>query len=142
MVEIDPRNAEIYYAYGETMNRAGEQQRALLLLDLAFSIDTFVPPGWEFAKGHSFVLLERHEEALDHILPVLQRVPRLVPARVQLARTYAEMGDMDNARKAVHSILQIAPRYNVASSQKMFPCPAACERARLTDNLRAAGLPE
>ncbi|MBS28869.1 MAG: hypothetical protein CL566_08115 [Alphaproteobacteria bacterium] len=60
-VEIVPRNAEVYYTYGETMNRAGNPARALPVLEMAFSIDTFVPPGWQFAKGHSYVLLGRYE---------------------------------------------------------------------------------
>ena len=140
--EIDPRNAEVYYAFGETMNRAGKPERALPILEMAFSIDTFVPPGWEFAKGHSYVLLRRYEEALEHILSVLQRVPRLVPARVQLARAYAEMGRLEDAKEAVKSVLDIAPRYRIASSQRMFPYPEARDRERLVDSLRAAGLPE
>lgn len=141
-VEIDSRNAEVYYAFGETMNRAGEPGRALPILELAFSIDTFVPPGWEFAKGHAYVLLRRYQDALEHILPVLERVPHFVPAKVQLARAYAEMGEIDQAKEIVGSILEVAPRYSVASSQKMFPYPSGQERARLVDALRAAGLPE
>lgn len=141
-VEIDPRNAEVYYAFGETMNRAGEPGRALPILEVAFSIDTFVPPGWEFAKGHSYVLLRRYQDALDHILPVLERIPHFVPARVQLARAYTEMGDLPKAQEIVESILKIAPRYSIVSSQKMFPYPSGKERARLVDALRTAGLPE
>jgi tetratricopeptide (TPR) repeat protein len=123
------------------MNRAGNPARALPIIEMAFSIDTFVPPGWQFAKGHSYVLLGRYEEALEHILPVLERIPRLMPARVQLARAYAEMGRLEDAEAAVRTILDIAPRYNVASLQRMFPYPEQQDRERLVDSLRAAGLP-
>tara|TARA_R110002110_G_scaffold415612_2_gene651728 strand:- start:185422 stop:187176 length:1755 start_codon:yes stop_codon:yes gene_type:complete len=140
-VEIAPRNAEVYYAFGETMNRAGNPARALPILEMAFSIDTFVPPGWQFAKGHAYVLLGRYEEALEQILPVLQRVPRLVPARVQLARAYAAMGRHDDAKAAVQSVLDVAPRYNIDSLERMFPYPEPQDQERLVDSLRAAGLP-
>lgn len=140
-IGIDPRNAEAFYAYGETMNRAGAPDRALPLLEKAFSIDTFVPPAWEFARGHSYVLLQRYDDALEHILPVIERLPRFVPARVQLARTYAEMGRMGDARAAVEKILEIAPRYAINSSRRMFPYPAEEERQRLTNALLFAGLP-
>lgn len=140
-IEIDPRNAEAYYAYGETMNRAGMPERALPILEKAFSIDTFVPPGWEFAKGHAYVLLRRYDNALEHILQVMERVPNFVPARVQVARAYAEMGRVDDAKASVRAILEIAPRYTISSSQRMFPYPSEEDRARLTDALLAAGLP-
>jgi adenylate cyclase len=140
-IEIDPRNAEAYYAYGETMNRAGDPGRALPILEKAFSIDTFVPPGWEFAKGHSYVLLRRYEEALDYMLPVIDRLPQFVPARVQIARAYTEMGRVDDAKASVRAVLEIAPRYSIGSSRRMFPYPNGEERARLTEALLAAGLP-
>ena len=141
-VAIDPRNAEAFFAYGETMNRRGDPERALPLLEMAFSIDTFVPPSWEFAKGHSFVLMQRYDAALSQILPVIERVPRFLPARVQLARAYAETDRIADAEDMVQSILKIAPKYGVGSASRMFPYPNENDRHRFLDALRKAGLPE
>jgi hypothetical protein len=52
------------------------------------------------------------------------------------------MGRLEDAKEAVKSVLDIAPRYRIASSQRMFPYPEARDRERLVDSLRAAGLPE
>ncbi len=141
-IAIDPRNAEALYAYGETMNRLGNPQKALPLLEKAFSIDTFVPPAWEFAKGHSYILMQRYDEAVSEFLPVIERVPGFVPARVQLARTFAEMDRMSDAEDIVRSIRKISPKYSLASAMRMFPYPDETNRTRLFDALRRAGLPQ
>ncbi len=140
-IELEPRNAEALYAFGETMNRGGEPERALPILEKAFSVDRFFPPSWEFAKAHSFILMRRYEEGLEILLPVIARAPRLVPARIQLARAYGEMGQMADAEAAVREILKIAPNYRISSAARMFPYPTKADRERLLDTLRHAGLP-
>jgi TolB-like protein len=141
-IAIDPRNAEAFYAYGETMNRLGNPQKAMPLLEKAFSIDTFVPPAWEFAKGHSYVLMQRHDEAVSEFLPIINRVPGFVPARVQLARTYAEMDRISDAEDIVRSIREIAPKYSLRSAARMFPYPDDANRTTLIGALKMAGLPQ
>ena len=139
---LNDRNAEVYYAFGETMNRRADPEKALGLLDAAFRIDTFVPPAWEFAKGHSRILLGQYDAALEHVLPVLERVPRFIPARVQLARAYWEMDRHGDARSIIESIIEFAPRYRLRNAKRMFPYPSAKEQKRLVSALQAAGLPE
>jgi TolB-like protein len=140
-VALAPDNAEVYLAYGETMNRLARPESALPLIETAFSIDTFVPPSWQFTKGHSFTLMGRYEEALNQFLPVLERVPGFMPARVQLARTYAEMGRSADASETVRTLREIAPRYRLSNAGRMFPYPEPAERKRIMDALRDAGLP-
>jgi len=138
----EPENAEALYAYGETMNRGGEPARALPILEKAFSVDEYFPPSWEFAKAHSFVLLKRFDDGLGILLPALARTPRLVPARVQLARAYGEMGRGTEAAAAVSEIRKSAPNYSLSSAARMFPYPTKVERDRLLNALRDAGLPD
>lgn len=139
-VQLDPNNAKAFYAYGETMNRLAMPEKALPLLEKSYGLDSFVPPAWSFAKGHSLGLLRRYEEALFHLLPVPERVPGFVPCRVQTTRVLAEMGRMEEAAAQVKAIRQTAPRYTLAHAKLMFPCPEATERSRLTEALESAGL--
>lgn len=140
--KLDPHSAEVFYAYGETMNRRADPHKALGLLRTAFEIDTFVPPSWEFAKGHSHVLLRDIDGVLANILPVLERVPRFIPARVQLARGYHDAGQIEEARRIAGSIREYAPKYRLTNAARMFPYPIAAERERMITALRDAGLPE
>jgi TolB-like protein len=141
-VALDPRCAEVYYAYGETMNRLAKPRRALPLLEHAFSIDTFVPPSWEFAKAHSFILMRQYDQAFAHILAALERVPRFIPALVQVARAYVEAGRIDEARATVGTIREFAPKYRLMNARRMFPYPDPEVRDRFIGALRSAGLPE
>ena len=124
------------------MNRGSNPERALPLLEKALSTESFQSTAWEWAKGHSYVLLRRYEDMLVHILPVVKANPKFVPARVQLARGYAEMGRMADAEATVNTILEIAPKYRLASAARMFPYPKLEDRERLLGALRDAGLPD
>ena len=141
-IALDPRNAEAYQSFGETMNRGSDPERALRLLEKAFSLDIIFPPSWEFALGHSFILLRRYEDARSKILPVLDRVPKFLPARVQLARAYSEMNRTKDAQAQIAAVRDISPRYTIENAKRMFPYPKEEDRRRLLDGLRTAGLPE
>ncbi|MFK8034538.1 MAG: winged helix-turn-helix domain-containing tetratricopeptide repeat protein, partial [Hyphomicrobiales bacterium] len=53
-IKLDPENAEVFHSYGETLNRLGQADNALPLLDRALGFDSFVPPSWIFPKAHSY----------------------------------------------------------------------------------------
>jgi adenylate cyclase len=141
-ITLDPRNAEAFYAFGETMNRAGKPARALPLFEKAFGIDKIVPPSWDFAVGSAYLSMRRYDEALAKLLPVIERVPGFLPARVQLARAYSEMDRLADAKREVEAILEIAPKFTMKNAFRMFPYPNEEDRRRLLDGLRDAGLPE
>lgn len=140
--KLAPRNAEVWHGYGETLNRLAMPKRALPILERALTIDSFVPPSWDFARGHSRILLRQYDRALEYIIPVLERVPGFVPARVQLARAYAEMDRSDYARRTIDALLSFAPRYRLSNAKRMFPYPVLTERDRFEAALREAGLPD
>jgi hypothetical protein len=86
--------------------------------------------------------MQRHDEAVSEFLPIINRVPGFVPARVQLARTYAEMDRISDAEDIVRSIREIAPKYSLRSAARMFPYPDDANRTRLIGALKMAGLPQ
>lgn len=136
----DPENAEVYHAYGETMNRLARPERALPLLERVFSMDSYFPPSWEFPQGHAQILLGAQERAIAHFRSVIARVDRFIPARVQLARALWEAGEVAEARQMVAEIKARAPAYSLAHARRMFPYPDAAQAARLQDALVGAGL--
>ncbi|GGF73748.1 hypothetical protein CDZ96_17990 [Mameliella alba] len=136
----DPENPEVYLAYGETMNRLARPQDAGPLLEAVFSKDSFLPPSWEFPQGHCQLLLGEQDVAVGHFQAVLDRVPRFIPARVQMVRAQWEVGDTDGARQTISRIKNIAPRYSLAHARRMFPYPVRKEANALTEALSGAGL--
>jgi tetratricopeptide (TPR) repeat protein len=128
------------FAYGETMNRLAQPDRALELLEQAFAKDSFHPPSWEFAKGHARVLLGEFDAAIAHFTAVLSRVERFIPARVQLARALQEHGQHSAAQEMVRLLKSYAPKYSLAAAERMFPYPDAQQKSRLITALSEAGL--
>ena len=141
-VALDPRSSDAFFAFGETMNRAGNPNKALPLIEQAIAIDIIPPPARDFGTGHAYLLMRRYDEAIAKFLQVLDRVPRFIPARVQLARAYGEMDRVSDANSMIAVLREVAPRYTVRSAQRMFPYSEEENRARLDDGLRKAGLPE
>lgn len=141
-LELDPSNAEVWHTYGETLNRLAVPVEALHRLETALGIDGYAPPSWEFARGHSRILLQDYDQALSHLLPVLDRVPGFMPARVQLTRLYAETDRLGEAADMVASISKLAPRYRMENALRMFPYPDAEHSERFERALKVAGFPE
>lgn len=139
-VNRDPDNAEVYLAYGETMNRLAQPEKAEALLDTVFSKDSYLPPSWEFPQGHTQILLEEHDRAIQHFRSVLDRVERFIPARVQLVRALWEIGDEQGATEMAATIREFAPKYSLAHAERMFPYPVEREKKRLIKALEGAGL--
>lgn len=135
----DRDNAEVYLAYGGTMNRLARPDRALELLALAFSKDGFHPPSWEFAKDRARALLGEHDRAIAHFTAVLNRVERFISARVQRARSLQEGGRHEDALDMAASIKRFAPKYSLGAARRVFPYPDAGHRLRLDRALTAAG---
>jgi len=136
----DPDNSEAFLAYGETMNRLARPDEAGPLLDTVFSKDSFLPPSWEFPQGHRQLLLGEQETAIGHFRSVLDRVERFIPARIQLVRALWEIGDAEEAQQMVDRVREIAPRYGLAHSKRMFPYPVRREADALTEALTGAGM--
>lgn len=136
----DPENAEVALAFGETLNRLAQPARAQTVLESAFGRDMYFPPSWEFAKGHSKLLLGDGEGAIAHFRSVLSRVERFVPARVQLIRALSEAEQADLAREEVDALRALAPRFSRAHARRMFPYPDPTVRQALDAALEEAGL--
>ena len=139
-VARDPESPEAYLAYGETMNRLARPQDAGPLLETLFSKDSFLPPSWEFPQGHRHLLLGEQEVAIGHFQFVLDRVPRFVPAQIQMVRAHWEAGDTESAKQAVSRIKEIAPKFSLAHAKRMFPYPFQKKADALTAALSCAGL--
>lgn len=139
-ISLDPGSAEVNHSFGETLNRLARPAEALGYLDRAFELESIAPASWDWCRGHSHVLLKDYEKALDRILPVLELVPGLVPAWVQLARLYAETGEIRQARLVVDRLRAVSPKFGIDHAKSMFPYPSEIERKRLISGLKAAGL--
>lgn len=139
---LAPQNAEVIATFSNVLIYYGEPNRALGMLKKAFSMETFVPPIWEFQVGIAHFLMGQIDQALVSLERLVERAPRFHQGYVYLASAYVESDRLDDAKKAAHKVLQLSPQYNIREAARRLPHRNGQERNRILDCLRKAGLPE
>lgn len=141
-ITLAPDNAELYATLGQVMNFCGNPQKGLELNEKALSLDTFVPPLWDFFGGISHLLLGHFDIAVAGFRRVIERAPMFVPVYAYLAWANVELDRLDEARDAIRTLLEIAPRYTVGEGTSRNPYRIDGVRNRFHTALGQAGLPE
>ncbi|MCO6439935.1 MAG: tetratricopeptide repeat protein, partial [Nitrococcus mobilis] len=76
--------------------------------------------GLLYIRGAALLAEGKNQAAANTYQELIAAHPKFVPARLQLARTREQLGDMDGARKALTEALELSPRHlgaEVALSQ-------------------------
>ena len=141
-IALAPNNADVNATFGQVLNYCGNPERALKMMEKAFSIEMFVPPNWEYQVGCSHLLLRRYDEALVRFNRAIERAPKFAPAYLHLAWACVELDRLDDANDAIKAVLEIVPQYTLIEVARIFPYRIDEDRNRYLDNLRKAGLPE
>ena len=140
-IELGPDNAEVNTMFGHVLNYCGDPERGLKLMEKAFSIDTFVPPNWDLHVGLSNLLLRQYYEALAAFNRSIERAPMYYPAQLFLGCAYIELDRLDDAKKAIKTVLEIIPNHTVEAVARILPFQDDEVRDRILNSLRKAGLP-
>jgi adenylate cyclase len=141
-IAMAPNDAGVYATFGQVLNYWGNPERALEMIEKAFSLETFAPPTWEFQLGHSHLLLRQYDEALTRYNGVIERAPKFALIYLHLACAYVELDRLDDARDAIKTALEIVPKYTVKELARILPYRIDEVRDRFVEGLRKAGLPE
>ena len=143
-IVLAPDNALVNATFGQVLNYWGNPERGLRMHEKAFSIDTMVPPNWEYQAGLSHFLLRQYDEALVRFNRAIERAPNFTPAHLLLAWAYVELDRLDDAKNAIKTVLKIIPNFTLKEVARMHAYPYRIDevRDRFLDSLRIAGLPE
>jgi adenylate cyclase len=131
------------WRYALTFVMAGEHTRAVAAACAHLRADPFYPPRAALWLGVAYFMLKRYQEGLRCLRKVLSRAPKSLGAHAWAAATYAQMGQLEDARREVAELLQIDPSYTVEVQRRLA---SFCKRQQDIDHflnaLRKAGLPE
>ncbi len=141
-IALAPNNAEVNAYYGQVLNYWGNPEKGLEMLERALSLDTIVPPNWEFYAGHSHLLLRQYDQALTRFNRMVERAPYFTSTYVCLACAYVELDRLDDAREMLKTALEITPQYTLKEVARIYPYRFDEDRNRILDSLRKAGLSE
>jgi adenylate cyclase len=121
---------------------AGEPARAVKVLEAHMRLDPFYEPYAPGIFGFACYLLKRHAEALPHLRECVSRAPNMRAGRLFLTATYAQLGQLDNARSEAAEVLRIDPSYTIDRSPVVTCLKRPEDFQHFWDGLRKAGLPE
>jgi len=94
----------------------------------------------ETGIAYAHMRAERWEDALRWAERALQSQPNTGNAARAIAISKAMMGQFDEARQAVKKLLELDPEARISNRPLLYV--SAEFRARITDALRKAGMPE
>jgi len=121
------------------LNYKDRSEEAIRLLDAAMQRDPY-PPAWIWeVRGSVLYQLKRYEEAIAAYLKAGPQ-PYWMPGL--LAAAYAQLGQSENARKAVAAMLKIKPDCVLGTFARLAIHIDPRKREHILDGLRKAGVPE
>jgi adenylate cyclase len=141
-MELDPDDVETCSYFAEALNYSGDPDEAIKLTEKAIRFDPLLPRHITFHLGHSYLLLNRLDDAVAFIRNTIDQVPTFVPAHVFLAVVYSEMDRMQEARSEIETVLKLAPGNTVPITSQRYPHRSSKTQNRFVEGLRKAGLPE
>jgi adenylate cyclase len=132
------------YRYAQALTLAGEHARAIEVLEANTRLDPFLPSVGAFAGwvGFANYMLKRYGEAVRSFRECTSRLPNALWPRVALASSYAQSGQVEEARAEAAEVLQINPRFTIESWKRLLVYKNPEDAEHFIDGMRKAGLPE
>ena len=98
---------------------AGEHSRAVAAARAHMRADPFYPPRAALWLGVAYFMLKRYQEALPYLREVVSRVPKSRGAHVWAAASYAQLGQLENARREAAEVLRIDAHLTVEFQRRL-----------------------
>jgi TolB-like protein/tetratricopeptide (TPR) repeat protein len=137
--QLNPNDVNIATDRANWLNYKDRSEEAIRLLDAAMQRDPY-PPAWIWeVRGSVLYQLKRYEEAIAAYLKAGPQ-PYWMPGL--LAAAYAQLGQSENARKAVAAMLKIKPDCVLGTFARLAIHIDPRKREHILDGLRKAGVPE
>ena len=138
-LQYDPNNANARVLLATLLYYAGRPEIGVERIRDAMSINPHHPYNYHFHLGQAYFVLRKYREAEEAFLKGLASNPSSERLRVWLAATYAQSGEIENARWEAEQVLLSNPGFSVTRMEEAFPFKDPAELKHFTDGLRMAG---
>ncbi len=133
----------IDYRYARALTYAGEPARAIEVLEAAIRLDPFQPLNHSSVfMGQANYMLKRYDDAARLFRECASRQPNSQWPHLWLAGTYAQLGQLDEARTEAAEVLRINPGFTIERYKRLAVHKNPKDVEHRLDGLRKAGLPE
>ncbi len=141
-IDLDTNFADGYAALAFTLNYAGRPVESLAAIRKAMRLNPRYPFLYRWNVGHSFLLMERYDEAIEAFESVVAVNPEFPVAHLTLAVAYAQSGRIEDAEWEAEEILTLLPGFTIERDRRRHPYLNPADMERYLQGLRKAGLPE
>lgn len=139
-VELDPNNADTYIWFSESLNFAGQPERALEMGEKALLFDPVAPPNILHHIAHAYFLMGELEKAVEYDQRAIRMAPSFPPARIILCASLIESGKIDEAKQQIADLIAIDSGYTLGRFMERYPYFNKQHLNRITTALKTAGL--
>jgi tetratricopeptide (TPR) repeat protein len=139
-ITLNPNYADGFAGLGEILYFAGRAEEAIGLIQKAMRLNPKYPVWYLLNLGHAYFLTGRNQEAIAALKRVLNRNPNFWPARIYLAASYLELGQVEKARAEAAEILRTNPSFSLEAGGRRLPYKDKAIIERLGESLSKAGL--
>jgi TolB-like protein/Flp pilus assembly protein TadD len=143
-IEISPNDPHAHGHLGFTLSFSGESQAAIARIEAAIRLSPRDPflAFWYTARSLAAFSAEQYEAAVEWARKTVDENPRHPGAYRLLATSYAQMGDIEEAKLALEEMLHQMPGITVTATRQQVPWKKHDDAQHYLDGLRKAGLPE
>ncbi len=136
---LNPNNADILADYGWSIANLGRAGDGVDLVKKAIRLNP-VHPDW-YGEGlmHALYVDKRYNEVIDVANTITIRT---LPNYLDLAGSYAQLGQLDGARETAARILDLEPDFSIGWWRERMKFTDPADLDHYLDGLYKAGLPE
>ena len=139
-IALNPNFAD--YRVAQVLYSVGAPARAIEIAKAQMRLDPFHPHFAPLIAGVAYYLLKEYREAQRWLREATGRAPNHQYGHAFLAATYAQLGQLDDARAEAAEVVRVNPKYTIGAQKSVSILKRADDSDHLVDGLRKAGLPE
>lgn len=137
---LNPNFAD--YRIAQVLFSVGDSAKAIELAKTQMRLDPFHPHFAPLIAGEANYVLKQYSEAHRWLREATGRAPNHQYGHAFLAATYAQLGQLEDARAEAAEVLRVNPNYTIGKQRQVSVMKRADDLEHLVDGLRKAGLPE
>ncbi len=142
-IALDPSYADGHMALAYFLITSGQAEEAIGEAQTALRFNPVYANGLYYEMlGKALYLTKQYEAAMAVLEQGVSRDPNVDGLHQWLAASYAQVGQMDDARTHAKEYLRLYPGVSLRHLAKILPYKSKRDLDHLLDGLRKAGLPE